>query len=244
MIKIIFFLILVFSSSVFANDKVDKDLIRYHDFLEVSKNYMETQIVHKKISKTERTLKQLNNLNFALKPRVAPIKPLDMLKIHYAYPIKIFLPDGTTVTSAKLSNGANKPIVSQNVIIVSVKKEFESGLLDIVYIKDDNIKNGNLISIKLDKYVVLGSKELNDNRLYTQVRYYESKKLDNNTILSYLKPFEYSFKHSQVKYMGKVYDIKLVSIVEDMVATKKYMDNKYINCSIFYKGKSYNYFIE
>lgn len=232
-----------FFTFLFSAEQVDGELVKNHDFLEISKNYMEVHKVHKMKSNSSRTLQRLNNLNFAMKPYVSSLKSFDYLKVHYAYPLKIFLPKGTTVTSATLSNSDVQPNISQNVIITSVSDDFESGLLDITYIFGSDEKNAKFMSIKLEKYVYQTEKFVENNKLYTQAKYYKSKKLDNNEILAVLKPYEYSFSHSQVEYMGIIYDINLISIVKDKKILKKLKDDKYINAGLVYNGTTYNYFI-
>lgn len=57
---------------------------------------------------------------------------------------------------------------------------------------------------------------MSDNKLYTQVQYFNStKKLITTKNLSSLKkPFEYDLPYSQVYYMGVTYDIYLVNVVD------------------------------
>ncbi len=87
-------------------------------------------------------------------------------------------------------------------------------------------------------------KNVEQNKLYTQLKYYKSAKLENNEILASLKPFEYELDHSQVKYMGTIYNIYLVSIVEDKKILKKLKDEQYTNAALTYKNKNYNYYIK
>jgi hypothetical protein len=216
-----------------------------YDFLEISKNYLETHQIHEKVKLTNRTLKQLNNINFALSPKVSPIKPFDTLEVHYVYPLKIFLPENFTVTSSNLSNSTKQPTNSQNVITVNVDNNFQSGLLDIVYVEGSNLKKGNYLSIKLDKYVYSDESELDNHKLFTQIKYFKSEKIDNNKILSALKSFEYELPHSQVSYMGTIYDIKLVNVIDkDGNYIKKLLEDKYINCALIYNDKTYNYYVK
>lgn len=239
------FLLLIFTDLIFSNAvNIEKKIVENHDFLEISKNYMETHAIHLKKSKVNRTLSQLNNVNFALTPRISPIKPFDRLKVHYAYPLKIFLPKGFTVTSATLSNSSSSPSKSQNIVEITVDNSFESGLLDIVYIEHGEIKEGKYLSIFIDKYVFAELDDVAANKLYTQVKYYKPKKINNQQILASLKPFEYSSPLSQVKYMGVTYSIHLVNMVENGKYIKELKDKKYINCALVYNNVTYNYYIK
>jgi len=237
--KFFFFYLCLF---VFAFAKTNYN--EEHDFLEIAKNYQRVHTIQKERSNVNRALEGLDNINFAMRPYIAPIKPFDEIKVFYAYPLKIFLPVGTTVTSAILSNSKMQPEFSQNVVKVKINDSFESGLLDIVYVKDTDIKTGNYISIKLDKYVFgNNSKSILRNKLYTQVKYYFPKRLTNEEVLAKLKPSDYGKVHNQIEYMGVVYDIYLVNIIKNLKVIKKYKDKKFINVGMLYKGKAYNYFI-
>ncbi|MDQ1339576.1 MAG: hypothetical protein QG567_728 [Campylobacterota bacterium] len=237
--------ILLLCQLVFAADgEKDSVLIENHDMLEISKNFLNTYNVHGMYDNSMRTLNRLNNVNFAMKPMVSPIKPFDELKIHYAYPLKIFLPAGSTVTSAILSNSSSEPSVSQNVVTIKCEEEFVSGLLDIVYITDFNTKEAKYFSVKLDKYIPLEQPEVEDDRLYTQVQYFQPKKMSNNEILSALKPQEYEHEYTQIKYMGVTYNIHLVNIVEDKKIVNQYKEPQYINSGLVYNNRTYNFYIE
>ena len=152
---------LIFLPFILLANEVENEaeLTKAHDFLEISKNYMKTQNVHFMKSQSTKSLTRLNDINFALKPITKPLKPFDEIKVHYAYPLKIFLPSQSTITDAKLSNSANQPTFSQNVLMLTVNDDFESGLLDLVYIENGDLKNGKYLSIKLDKYIFASSKE-------------------------------------------------------------------------------------
>lgn len=219
----------------------DQDLVKNNDMLEISKNFMSVSSVHKMHSDAQRSLDRINNVNFAMKPRVTPVKPFDSVKVHHVYPLKIFLPEGSTVTSARLSNSPRQPTISQNVITVEVNGNFESGLLDLAYISGFNTQEAKYLSVKLDKYI---PDNIESNLLYTQVVYYAPKRLDNNTILATLKPSDYSNTTSRVKYMGVTYTIHLVSVVADKEVIKRYRDEKYTNCALVYNDKTYNYYVE
>lgn len=245
--KNLILIILLFNISCYAEEQIDnyEDLKVNYDFLEISKNFLETHKVHEKAKLANRTLEQLNNVNFSLTPRVSPIKPFDTIEVHYAYPLKIFLPENYTVTSSNLSNSKKQPTNSQNVVIVSIDPDFQSGLLDIVYVEGSDLRKGKYISIKLDKYVHSNLEEMTNNKLYTQVQYYNSTKIDNNKILSSLKPFEYELPHSQVYYMGVTYDIYLVNIVDSKGNyLQKLKEEKYINCALIYNDKTFNYYVK
>ncbi|MDD5373298.1 MAG: hypothetical protein PHO62_07740 [Sulfurimonas sp.] len=220
----------------------NKDLVANHDMLEISKNFQRTYQVHKMFGDSRRTLGRLNNIDFSMKPLTSPIKPFDTIKTHYAYPLKIFLPAGATVTSAKIKNSAVAPVFSQNVITVETSEDFESGLLDIIYIQGFNTSAASYISIKLDAYVsdVVGANE----RLYTQVEYYEPKKLQNSEIIAALSADKYNNEHTQITYMGITYDIFLVSIVKDSKVISQLKDNKYINAAVMHGGQLYNYYVK
>lgn len=222
----------------------DEKLKNNHDFLEVSKNFLKVYNVHNMYDSSERTLDRLNNVNFAMKPRISPIKPFDSLKILYAYPVKIFLPVGSVVTNVTLSNSQVSPTKSQNVVIVSVDKDFQSGVLDIVYLDGIDTINGKYLSIKLDKYSTLSEESVQDDKLYTQVQYYNSTELSNNEILSYLSSAKYADKLSQITFNGKTYSVHLVNIVSAGKTLEEYMDKKYINCALMYNDKMYNYYID
>lgn len=237
-------LTLSLSAFLFAAGEGDDTLKKNHDFLEVSKNFMRVYSVHNMADSSERTLDRLNNINFAMKPRLSPIKPFDNEKIFYAYPLKIFLPLGTTVTDVKLSNSEKQPTRSQNVVVVNVDRDFQSGLLDIVYVYGKDDKNGKYLSIKLDKYSTFSEESVQNSKLYTQVEYYTPTELSNNEILSYLQSSKYGDKLSQVTYNGKTYSIYLVNIVSDGKIIEEHMDKKYINCALTYNDKMYNYYIE
>ena len=129
--------------------------------------------------------------------------------------------------------------------MLTVNDDFESGLLDLVYIENGDLKNGKYLSIKLDKYIFASSKEVANNMLYTQVQYYESESIDNNKILSSLKPFEYEMPFSQISYMGVTYNIELVNIVDfNGNYIKELKDKKYINSALIYNNKTYNYYVK
>lgn len=226
-----------------ASSTADKQYIDTYNFLELSKNYMKVHKVHRDVFESKKLINNLEGINFSYKPLKKPIKPLDNLQIHYAYPLKIFLPNNTTVTKVILSNSKEQLTFSQNMVFVSVNRDFLSGLLDIFYIYNGKEKSGKHISIKLDRYIPK-LKDIKNSVLYTQIQYYKSKKLNFSDILASLKPFEYKIPFSQVKYMGVIYDIKLVNIVENGKVLKRYMNDKYINCSLEYKGKEFNYYVE
>lgn len=234
-----FFLFILVSSLGFCEE--NGDLVKNHDMLEVSKNFQRTYEVHKMFSDSKRTLGRLNNVDFSMKPLVSPIKPFDTLKTHYAYPLKIFLPAGCTVTSVKLKNSSLAPVASQNVVIVETDESFESGLLDIVYIHGFNTTTASYLSVKLDAYV---PSSLSGEQLYTQVEYYEPKKLQNNEIIAALSADKYNNKHTQITYMGITYDVFLVSVVKDSKVVEQFRDNKYINAAIMHNGYLYNYYIK
>jgi len=226
-------------------EQIDKKLIENYDFLEISKNYLKTHDIHLRANQSSKTLLQLNNINFALKPRVSPLKPFDALEVHYAYPLKIFLPANTTVTSAKLSNSKKQPEKSQNIVTVSIDNDFQSGLLDIVYIDGTNSKNGKFLSIKLDKYVYRDLENLENNKLYTQVQYFVPEKINNSKILASLKSNEYELEYNQKEYMGITYDIYLINIIDNEGNyIKEFKDKKYINAALLYNGKTYNYYVK
>lgn len=238
-------LLFVFLCLSFAwGEEVDKELAKNHDMLEVSKNFQKAYTVHKMFGDSKRTLGRLSNVDFSMKPLVSPIKPFDMLKTHYAYPLKIFLPKGSTVTSAMLSNSVIAPVASQNVVIVKTDEDFESGLLDIVYIQDFDSGNASYLSIKLDTYVPAFENKTMSEQLYTQVEYYQSKKLENSAIVAAMKPEQYDDEHTQLNYMGVLYDIYLVSVVKNSQVVEQFKDDKYINGAIMYNGQSYNYYIK
>ena len=153
--KFIVFIFILLQFAFAADGEKDNVLIENHDMLEISKNFLNTYSVHGMYDNSTRTLNRLNNINFAMKPMVSPIKPFDELKIHYAYPLKIFLPAGATVTSAILSNSTSEPTISQNVVKIECEEDFVSGLLDIVYITDFNTKEARYFSVKLGKYIPL-----------------------------------------------------------------------------------------
>ncbi len=243
-IKLIF---LFFPIFLLSNDNIENEneLLKAHDFLEISKNYMKTQNVHFMKSQSTKSLTRLNDINFALKPISKPLKPFDQIKVHYAYPLKIFLPSQSTLTSATLSNSKKQPTISQNVVMLTVDDDFESGLLDLVYVENGDLKNGKYLSIKLDKYIFGSSEEVETNLLYTQVQYYEPKKIDHNKILSSLKPFEYEMPFSQISYMGITYNIELVNIVDaNGNYIKELKDKKYINSALIHNNKTYNYYVK
>lgn len=244
--NLLFIVSILFSVFSYAeNIENPEELKNNYDFLEISKNFLETHQVHEKAKLSNRTLKQLNNINFSLTPKVSPIKPFDALEIHYAYPLKIFLPENYTVTHSNLSNSTKQPTNSQNIVTVNIDEEFQSGLLDIVYVESSDLKKGKYLSIKLDKYVHTNINELTDNKLYTQIQYFNSTKIDNNKILSSLKPFEYDLPYSQVYYMGVTYDIYLVNVVDSKGNyLQKLKDEKYINCALLYNGKTYNFYVK
>lgn len=240
--KIVSCLLLGLIATLHAED--DKALVKNHDMLEVSKNFLKTYEVHEMFSDSKRTLGRLNNVNFSMKPLVAPIKPFDTLKTHYAYPLKIFLPKGATVTSAMLSNSKAAPVASQNVVIVKTDEDFESGLLDIVYIQGFDLNTASYISIKLDVYSSLLADTAIAEQLFTQVEYYNPKKLQNSEIIAALSPEKYNEKHSQLKYMGILYDVYLVNVVKDSKIIEQFKDSKYINAGVLHNGYSYNYYIK
>ena len=221
----------------------NNEFVKDNNFLEISKNYMEVHNVHNKVTKSQKLIDNLEMINFSMKPSKRVIKSLDSLNIVYAYPLEIFLPKNTTVTKAILSNSKVQPIISHNMILVSVDKQFLSGLLDVFYFYNSSPKNGKTISIKLDKYTTT-SKNINIKKLYTQVMYFKAKKLNFQKILASLKPFEYGLSFSQIKYQDIIYDIKLVNIVKNGKILKQNMNNKYINCSIEYGGREYNYYVQ
>lgn len=243
--KNLFILIaLLFNSSIYAIETQDDEYTKMHDFLEIAKNYLDTQSVHKNISESERTLTRLNHVNFSQTPRVVAIKPFDSLQVHYAYPLKIFFPEGATVTSAILSNtDGPQPSKSQNLVTVTVPNDFESGLLDVTYVEGGDLKKGKLVSIKLDKYVYATKQYVKNNKLYTQVRYVDPKILNQGEILANLKKQEFANEHSEVFYMGIQYDIYLVSIIKDNKTVKRYKDDKYITGSLEENGTTYNYYV-
>ncbi|WP_323585491.1 hypothetical protein [Aliarcobacter butzleri] len=233
-------------STLFASDNIDNqaELTAAHDFLEISKNYIKTQNVHYMKHQATKNITRLNDINFSLKPILKPLKPFDQLKIHYAYPLKIFLPSQVTITDARLSNSEKQPTTSQNIVMLTVTDDFESGLLDIVYVEGNDVKNGKYLSIKLDKYIFNNIEELENNMLFTQVQYFESKIIDNNKVLTSLKPFEYEMPFSQVSYMGITYDVTLINIVdENGNYIKELKDKKYINSALIYNNKTYNYYV-
>ena len=225
------------------NAKNNKKIIEYNNFLEISKNYMQVHNVSNEALQSNKLINNLEMINFSFKPLKKPIKPIDLLTINYAYPLKIFMPKNSTVTKVTLSNSKTQPAISQNMVFVTVDKSFITGLLDIFYIYNNNEKEGKHISIKLDRYMST-SKNINNRVLYTQINYYKSEKLSFQKILASLKPFEYGIKLSQVEYQGVIYDIHLVSIVKHGVVLKRYMDNKYINCSLDFNGREYNYYVQ
>jgi len=225
------------------NAQNNKKIIEYNNFLEISKNYMQVHDVLNKSLQSNKLINNLEMINFSLKPLRKPIKPIDLLTIHYAYPLKIFMPKNTTITKATLSNSKNQPVISQNMVFVTVNKSFITGLLDVFYIYNNNEKEGKHISIKLDRYTST-DKNINNNSLYTQINYYKSEKLSFQKILASLKPFEYGIKFSQIKYKGTIYDIHLVSIVKNSIVLKRYMGNRYINYSLEFNGREYNYYVE
>lgn len=234
-------------STLFASDNIDNqaELTAAHDFLEISKNYIKTQNVHYMKHQATKNITRLNDINFSLKPILKPLKPFDQLKIHYAYPLKIFLPSQVTITDARLSNSEKQPTTSQNIVMLTVTDDFESGLLDIVYVEGDDVKNGKYLSIKLDKYIFNNIEELENNMLFTQVQYFESKIIDNNKVLTSLKPFEYEMPFSQVSYMGITYDVTLINIVdENGNYIKELKDKKFINSALIYNNKTYNYYVK
>lgn len=233
---------LITSSNLLA-EEIKDDILFNHDFLEIQKNYMRVNKIHKEASESRRLLAQIKNVNFAMKPLVLPIKPFDSHTTHYAYPLKIFLPKGATITSASLSNSQQKPKSSNNVVTVTTDRVYESGILDIVYVLGSNTRDAKYISIKLDKYVYDNKNDAIANKLYTQIQYFNPVVMNKQNILATLKPFEYSFPHSKVEYMGKTYDIYLVNIVKNKKVIKKYKDNKYINSSLVYKNLQYNYYV-
>lgn len=235
---------LILGGVLFAADGVDEKLKNNHDFLEVSKNFLRVYNVHNMADSSDRTLDRLNNVNFAMKPRVVPIKPFDSLKILYAYPVKIFLPVGSVATSATLSNSKEQPTKSQNVVVITVDRDFQSGVLDIVFLDGIDKTNGKYLSIKLDKYSTLSEESVQDNKLYTQVQYYNSTELSNNEILSYLSSTKYADRLSQITFNGKTYSIHLVNVVSEGKVLEEYMDKKYINCALSHNDKMYNYYIE
>jgi len=242
----IYLLFLMFALSpiwLIAGDKANKALVENNNFLEISKNYLEIHKVHNMINASQRLLDNLEMINFALKPLNKAIKPIDILKIHYAYPLKIYLPKNAVITKAVFSNSATQPIVSQNMIYLSVDKKFLSGLLDIFYFYSPEKKNGKNFSIKIDKYNVEKNK-IDNKMLYTQINYHEAKKISFQKILTFLKPYEYSMKYSEVEYDGIVYHIYLVNIVESNKILKQYRDNKYINSSIEFGNREYNYYVK
>jgi hypothetical protein len=236
-----FLLITVAFSNV--NKEIELEIIETNDFLQIQKNFLDSYKVKKDFDTSKRIANELNNLNFAMKPLIAPIKPFDNQKIHYAYPLKIFLPKEATVTSATLSNSNLTPSVSYNVITVGVDRDFQSGILDIVYIVGSNIRDAKYISVKLDNYLYSKDIDVFKNKLYTQIQYYIPKQISNQEILSALKPFEYNLPYTKIKYMGNEYNIHLVSIVKDGKVLKEYKDSKYINSALFYNNISYNYYI-
>ena len=240
--NLVVLLIIVFLTGS-LNGENTKKLIEYNNFLEISKNYMQVHDVNNKVLKSNKLINNLEMINFSYKPLKRPIKPIDILTVHYAYPLKIFMPKNSTVTKAVLSNSKTQPAISQNMVFVTVDKSFITGLLDIFYIYNNNEKEGKHISIKLDRYMST-SKNINNRVLYTQINYYKSEKLSFQKILASLKPFEYGIKLSQVEYQGVIYDIHLVSIVKHGVVLKRYMDNKYINCSLDFNGREYNYYVQ
>lgn len=241
--KIVILFVVFLISILNAKDDNNKQLIEYNNFLEVSKNYMQVHDVINNSFKSNKLINNLEMVNFSLKPLRKPIKPIDLLNIHYAYPLKIFMPQNTTITKATLSNSDIQPAISENMVFVKVNKNFISGLLDVFYIYNNHEKMGKSISIKLDRYITT-SKDINSSVLYTQINYFKSRKLTFQKILASLKPFEYGIKFSQVKYQGIIYDIHLISIVKGNVVLKRYKDNKYINCSLEFNDKEYNYYVE
>lgn len=233
------------TAMAFANvDKeVDLEIVKTNDFLQIQKNFLDSYRVKKDFDTSKRIANELNNLNFAMKPLVSPIKPFDNQKIHYAYPLKVFLPKDVTVTSATLSNSNLAPSISYNVITVTIDRDFQSGILDIVYIIGANTRDANYISVKLDNYLFSKENDVLENKLYTQIQYYNPKQISNQEILSALKPFEYNLPYTKIKYMGSEYNIHLVSVVKDGKVLKEYKDSKYINSALFYNNISYNYYI-
>lgn len=212
------------------------------NFLELYNNHKKIYELHEQESQINQTLDRTNRINFALKPYKSPIKSFDMLFVHHAYPLKVFLPNNSIITSAELSNSEAQPSFSQNMLKVQVQKNFESGVLDIVYLDSNNLKDGKLISIKLDKYLPdINSNSLKTTPLFTQARYFESEKLSNSEILGELKESEYDKLHTQVQYMGLIYDVYLTSITENGKYIKKYKEDKYSNASILFKNRTYNY---
>jgi hypothetical protein len=243
--KLLFIIFFGFISSLnLQSAEEDKGLEEANNFLVLYENYKKIYDVHAQESQINRTLDRTNRVNFALKPYVAPIKSFDTMLVHHAYPLKIFLPSGKVVSSAKLSNSAKQPTFSQNTVTVEVTDEFESGLLDIVYASGSNISNGEFMSIKLDKYLPQNTSEsLMNTPLYTQARYYASKQLNKTEILKNLEKHEYEQPHTQISYMGLIYDVFLTSIVENTKVIKRLKKQEFTNASILYNGKTYNYYI-
>lgn len=213
------------------------------NFLEMYKRYQEIYDVHKMKSETQRAIDGISKVNFAMKPYVAPIKSFDALYVHHVYPLKVFLPAGATVTAARLSNSTQQPSFSQNVVTVDVTSGFESGILDVVFVENTALNNGQFLSIKLDKYLP-SDEELSSIPLYTQARYYTPEVLSNQDVIARLKPDELTQKHSKIEYQGKVYNVFLVSVTESGKTLARHKDDQYINASIVKQNRQYNYQIQ
>ena len=241
--KLLNFLILFFTFSASVLFADNSQFVKDNNFLEISKNFMEVHNVHNKVTKSQRLIDNLEMINFSMKPDRRVIKSLDSLNVFYAYPTEIFLPKNTTVTKAFLSNSRVQPIISYNMVLVNVNKQFLSGLLDIFYFYNSAPKNGKTISIKLDKYITT-SQNIDNKKLYTQIIYFKPKKLDFQKILQSLKPYQYGRNFLQIEYQDVIYNIKLVNIVEDGKILKQEMNDKYINCSIEYGNREYNYYVQ
>jgi hypothetical protein len=63
-------------------------------------------------------------------------------------------------------------------------------------------------------------------------------------VLALLKANEYTNQHNEVEYQNKKYNIDLVSIQNSNGdIEKRYLEDKFVNFSMFYNNKNFNYHI-
>lgn len=234
------FILLIGLTSFLFSEQVDPKLKEHFNFLQIYENIYKTRETHYKTNTIMRELKNENNVNIALKPLQKPLNSFDRLLVHPSYsPLNIIIEPGYTITYAKLA-GVDVP-KSHNTVDVTIDTNFTTGKLDIKYFKDDT-KKGYLMSIFLDNYSALTSKQLRNRVLYTQVKYFEPKILSKAEIIQeILKPQDYEKKYSEIEYMGKIYKIWLISIKDNYGNVQQFKDNKYINAHMLYNNKTYAY---
>jgi len=227
------------SASTIPQEKINENI----DFLEMYSRYKEIYDVHQMQSGAQRAIDGLENINFSMVPYVAPIKGFDSIKTHYAYPLKVFLPATATVTAARLSNSEVQPEFSQNIITVTTAREFESGVLDVVFILGQELNKGQFLSVKLDRYLP-ALDVLDSEPLYTQARYYLPQVLQNHEVIAKLNASERERELNRIQYQGVFYEVWLVSKTKNGKILERNKDDQYINASVVHNGVQYNYQIQ